>query len=524
MNGSNKSLALKYLITGGWSVIPVDGKVPLLQSWAEYQTRLPEADEVSEWWDKWPTANIGVVCGKISNLSVVDVDLLDKANPGSIASHDDLPETMTARTGSGGLHFYYEYSEMADGRKTLRDHVDIKSHGGFVVVPPSLHASGNRYEWLTKGVNPQPFPVHLLPERARGGFDADMFKGASLGHRNNDAASLAGLCVKNKMTPAQTLDFLTAWNTQNEPPLSDRELRTVVASIFKTDQRNHPKEDTSLIHLFDAAAAEEKFAGKSYSTGYKKLDEAMKGGIRIGDLGIISGHTGHGKSLLAAVITSVILKAQEPVVWFEFEMMAQEIKERFEAMGIGREHAILVPKKYASGEMDWIEEKIVEGKQKGVQVFFIDLLDFLRPKISDDRKKLNFNLPFYITMICEQLKEVCKRHAVAVVLMAHTRKPQQGRDPEPDGFDLKDSGGIGQHADWILMVHRLSNRKAKEVFAKKNVDFDDPDSIFDLEDTEESDYSRLRLWKNRRSGLKPSVVVKMVNGTLAEVDFRNENS
>ena len=51
-------------------------KRPLI-SWKEYQTRLPTEEEVCQWFDQNPHANIGIVTGKISNSVVFDLDSED---------------------------------------------------------------------------------------------------------------------------------------------------------------------------------------------------------------------------------------------------------------------------------------------------------------------------------------------------------------------------------------------------------------------------------------------------------------
>jgi len=64
--------ALRYMRLG-YSVIPVDGKVPLV-AWAEFQNRRATEAEIRGWWAKWPVANIGIVTGAVSGIIVLDVD------------------------------------------------------------------------------------------------------------------------------------------------------------------------------------------------------------------------------------------------------------------------------------------------------------------------------------------------------------------------------------------------------------------------------------------------------------------
>lgn len=59
----------------GYSVIPVgSNKQPLIKSWKPYQTKAATEDTIYYWWEKKPDANVGIVTGAISNLTVVDID------------------------------------------------------------------------------------------------------------------------------------------------------------------------------------------------------------------------------------------------------------------------------------------------------------------------------------------------------------------------------------------------------------------------------------------------------------------
>ncbi|KZM70823.1 hypothetical protein AWN90_40445 [Nocardia terpenica] len=88
---------------------------------------------------------------------VLDVD---PRNGGSVEALGTIPETWTARTGGGGWHVWFRCAGTARGRLAEASGVDIKTHSGYVVAPPSMHPSGNRYRWI----NDAPIaglPVHL---------------------------------------------------------------------------------------------------------------------------------------------------------------------------------------------------------------------------------------------------------------------------------------------------------------------------------------------------------------------------
>ena len=74
-----------------------------------------------------------------------------------------LPDTYTVKTGGGGQHLYFLWPEGAGVRNSagkIAPGLDVRGHGGYVVAPPSLHASGARYE-----VNESAVPPALCLER-----------------------------------------------------------------------------------------------------------------------------------------------------------------------------------------------------------------------------------------------------------------------------------------------------------------------------------------------------------------------
>jgi hypothetical protein len=103
--------ALEYAEKYGYSVIPVkrDNKKPYIP-WIEFQERQPTADEIREWWQKWPSANIGIITGQISGICVVDID----EPKGFEEIKKFIPDGLsipTCKTPGGGQHLYFEIPE-----------------------------------------------------------------------------------------------------------------------------------------------------------------------------------------------------------------------------------------------------------------------------------------------------------------------------------------------------------------------------------------------------------------------------
>jgi hypothetical protein len=101
-------------------------------------------------WTLNPDANVGVATGEASGLVVVDVD---PRNGGDAALHEwqrlhgDLPETLAADTGGGGVHFFFQLPERGLPSRDLVPGIDVKAEGGYAVVAPSKHPSGGMYVW-----------------------------------------------------------------------------------------------------------------------------------------------------------------------------------------------------------------------------------------------------------------------------------------------------------------------------------------------------------------------------------------
>jgi hypothetical protein len=139
---------LEYL-NKGFSIIPVgDDKKPLV-AWKEYQDRRAGEDELTAWWSNWPGANIGIVTGKISGITVIDCD-----TPEAVAELEEtLPDSFLCpivETPRGGRHYYFSYQPDLKTGAEIMPGVDVRNDGGYVVAPPSMTPRGI-YRLICKG-------------------------------------------------------------------------------------------------------------------------------------------------------------------------------------------------------------------------------------------------------------------------------------------------------------------------------------------------------------------------------------
>jgi hypothetical protein len=135
--------ALWYL-RQGFSIIPLvpSSKRPAVP-WKEYQERRPTEDEVRAWVTGTPDRGIGLVTGAVSGLVVLDCDVRNGGD------NDELrrlaPSALVAQTGGGGIHVYCQHPATPVSCGTIRQGIDRKGDGGYVVAPPSVHPNGTRY-------------------------------------------------------------------------------------------------------------------------------------------------------------------------------------------------------------------------------------------------------------------------------------------------------------------------------------------------------------------------------------------
>src|SRR5262249_125364 len=79
------------------------------------------------------------------------------------------PATVVSLTGGGGRHLLFAHPGRTIRNKVgLRPGLDVRGDGGYIVLPPSLHASGNRYVWERDPgrapLPPLPPPLLTVPQ------------------------------------------------------------------------------------------------------------------------------------------------------------------------------------------------------------------------------------------------------------------------------------------------------------------------------------------------------------------------
>ena len=137
----------------GIAIIPLAprSKSPLVR-WRDYQSRLPTDTELQRWFYPNNSRNVAAVCGW-KGLTVLDFD--DPRQYGAWIAWSAITGGVARRVASAtyrvrtarGMHVYLLVGDTPRcGKVDEPISVDIKGIGGYVLIPPSVHPSGARYE------------------------------------------------------------------------------------------------------------------------------------------------------------------------------------------------------------------------------------------------------------------------------------------------------------------------------------------------------------------------------------------
>ena len=105
---------------------------------------------------------LAILTGKINNIFVVDIDNLDHWEELLKVNKQKEPNTVKVVTGSGGIHYYFKYTDDLKDVSSRANYfgakyaIDIKTNGGCVILPSCGYFNKNlkkqvEYVW-TKSI------------------------------------------------------------------------------------------------------------------------------------------------------------------------------------------------------------------------------------------------------------------------------------------------------------------------------------------------------------------------------------
>jgi hypothetical protein len=261
--------ALQYAARG-WSVFPAHSWIsgcctcddPACDSPAKHpltpngcKDATASTEQIVQWWTETQgLANVAVATGAPSGLVVLDVDPKSDGLTtlaGLEEKHGKLPTTPTVQTGSGGRHYYFRsHAAVKIGNRAgVLPGIDVRGDGGYVIAPPSDHASGSPYSWLVPpsaaiaeipdwllGMIQHPKVTDGMVLKLTDTLDLATAPVAAKGKRHDTLCRLVGAHLGRGEKPDAILPLARAWANRCTPPLPDAEVVSVVQTLGKKHQ------------------------------------------------------------------------------------------------------------------------------------------------------------------------------------------------------------------------------------------------------------------------------------------------
>ena len=206
-------------------------------------------------------------------------------------------------------------------------------------------------------------------------------------------------------------------------------------------------------------------------TGFPSIDRVLGGGVRRGDLVVIGGDVGSGKSALALAMAYRAAEAGHPVAFYSGEMSHERLLERL--LGIeGRARvddmrrgslddatratvgAAAVRLRELPLALEWIPGRGIEGiaeelegrGRKRPALLVVDPLQMLALGDAPTDEVLG--------VAVRRLKRLAVESEVAVLLTSHLPGLAARQDPRPQLDDFGARGAVKEHADIVLGLFR----------------------------------------------------------------------
>lgn len=212
-----------------------------------------------------------------------------------------------------------------------------------------------------------------------------------------------------------------------------------------------------------------QYESNNLLTGIKKLDNII-GGLGNGDLVIIAGRPGMGKSSLMAQM-SLKISQSKPVVIFTLEMSSK--------LYLTRMFINLLKKDLREIKKDFNKPNFIKDLEENFNNRTIILDDSSFLTISQLEEKLGYIFDLYplgcvmidyvqlmtanrnesrqqeISDISRKLKGLARQYQIPFVIGSQLNRSAKQRSSEtPRLDDLRESGALEQDADKVLMLHR----------------------------------------------------------------------
>jgi hypothetical protein len=333
--------------------------------------------------------NVGVVAGKVSGIVVLDDD-----DDGETLKKNGwhIPATPTVRT-RRGYQYYFRCPEAGFPTFDVTGKLEVRADGAYVAAPPSVHPSGDRYEWVISPdeedfADPPEWLTEQARLRGRRMRAEDVGETISNGSRNKTLFRLACALRRPGLDEESIYAALLAINaTKCENPLDEAEVRKIAQSATRYEPTGplYPPSEPIDAVLPEPPAnrllAGRVLLGAAIREGIEPPDELITGVLIRGRTHQFYAGSGQGKTMLLLGVIKEAIERGEAVILFDMENATRIIGERLEEMGVDPdlldEHLVYLP--YPDLPLD-----------TEVVAAYADLLDQLRPSLVAFDSWVNF--------------------------------------------------------------------------------------------------------------------------------------
>lgn len=212
--------------------------------------------------------------------------------------------------------------------------------------------------------------------------------------------------------------------------------------------------DVEIVLLSEGAERLGQDATTRIESGFTLIDDCIKGGFREGDLNIITGIPGEGKTTLARMFTLNFAKQGIPSLWFSYEMTLPELWDSFDEMGADKSLISYAPLEL-NDDYEWLTRHMDKAvKENGIKAIFIDTLGDIVKSVKSPQEMSNY--ASYLAQLCKDLRMYGIKNNVMMFAIAHAVKNTRSRSNETDNADIANSNGIPAAATNIFHVWRTT--------------------------------------------------------------------